>query len=52
MYSGINFIVYFFNSVFVFFEFVDGMYIYCWELNLFYDYVFDRVFKGGKVFEV
>ena len=51
-YSGTNSTVYPFNSAPASFEFADGMYIYRWESNLPYDYAFDRVSKGGKVFEV
>ena len=51
-YSGTNSTVYPFNSAPASFEFADGTYIYRWESNLPYDYAFDRVSKGGKVFEV
>lgn len=51
-YSGTTSTVYPFNSAPASFEFADGAYIYHWESNLPYDYAFDRVSKGGKVFEV
>lgn len=51
-YSGATSTVYPFNSAPASFEFADGTYIYRWESNLPYDYAFDRVSKGGKVFEV
>lgn len=51
-YSGTSSTVYPFNSAPASFEFTDGTYIYRWESNLPYDYAFDRVSKGGKVFEV
>lgn len=51
-YSGTTSTVYPFNSAPASFEFADGTYVYRWESNLPYDYAFDRVSKGGKVFEV
>lgn len=51
-YGGTTSTVYPFNSAPASFEFADGTYIYRWESNLPYDYAFDRVSKGGKVFEV
>lgn len=51
-YSGTTSTVYPFNSAPASFEFADGTYIYRWESDLPYDYAFDRVSKGGKVFEV
>lgn len=50
--SGTTSTVYPFNSAPASFEFADGTYVYRWESNLPYDYAFDRVSKGGKVFEV
>lgn len=51
-YSGTNSTVYPFNNAPASFEFANGTYIYRWESDLPYDYAFDRVSKGGKVFEV
>lgn len=51
-YSGTTSTVYPFNSVPASFEFVDDTYIYRWESDLPYEYAFDRISKGGKVFEV
>lgn len=44
--------VYPFNSAPASFEFADGVYSYRWESGLPYVYAYDRVSKGGKVFEV
>lgn len=44
--------VYPFNSVPASFEFADGNYIYRWESDLPYDQAYDRISKGGKIFEV
>ena len=51
-YSGTNSTVYPFNSAPASFEFADGNYVYQWKSGLPYDVAFDRVSKGGKVFEV
>ena len=50
--GGVNSTVYPFNSAPASFEFANNTYIYRWESNLPYDYAFDRISKGGKVFEV
>lgn len=51
-YDGTTSTVYPFNSAPASFEFTNGNYIYRWETGLPYDYAYDRVSKGGKVFEV
>ena len=48
MYSEV---VYPFNNAPVSFEFADGTYIYRWQADA-YEFAFDRVSKGGKIFEV
>lgn len=51
-YNGTMSTVYPFNSAPASFEFADGTYIYRWQSTSPYDYAYDRVSKGGKVFEV
>lgn len=50
--DGTTSTVYPFNGAPASFEFVGGNYVFLWESGLPYDYAFDRVTKGGKVFEV